>query len=74
MYSKYNSRKCECGQGHLHDSQKEAQRCNELTLLEKAGQISNLRQQVKYVLIPTQREFTGGWYSKGGVYHVACMV
>jgi hypothetical protein len=33
--------------------------------MEKAGAISNLRQQVKYVLIPTQREFTGGWYSKG---------
>lgn len=64
-YNKYHSSKCRCSQGHMHDSRKEARRCNELTLLEKAGAVSNLRQQVKYVLIPTQREFTGGWYSKG---------
>ena len=64
-YNKYHSSKCRCSQGHIHDSRKEARRCNELTLMEKAGAISNLRQQVKYVLIPTQREFTGGWYSKG---------
>ena len=63
--NKYNSHKARCSQGHIHDSRKEARRCNELTLLERAGAISNLRQQVKYVLIPTQREFTGGWYSKG---------
>ena len=64
-YSKYNNSKCRCNQGHVHDSKKEARRCNELTFLEKAGEITNLRQQVKYVLIPTQREFSGGWYSKG---------
>ena len=64
-YNKYNSTKARCTQGHIHDSRKEARRCNELTLLERAGQITNLRQQVKYVLIPAQREFNGGWYSKG---------
>ena len=64
-YNKYHSSKCRCSQGHIHDSRKEARRCNELTLMEKAGSISNLRQQVKYVLIPAQREFAGGWYSKG---------
>lgn len=64
-YNKYHSSKCRCAQGHIHDSRKEARRCNELSIMEKAGAISNLRQQVKYVLIPTQREFTGGWYSKG---------
>ena len=65
MYSKYNASKCRCSQGHIHDSKKETRRCNELTLLERAGEIHTLRQQVKYVLIPTQREFIGGWYSKG---------
>ena len=64
-YNKYHSTKCKCRQGHIHDSCKEARRCNELTLLERAGQISNLRQQVKYVLIPTQRELASGCYTKG---------
>ena len=64
-YNKYRSVKARCNQGHIHDSCKEARRCNELTLLERAGQISNLRQQVKYVLIPTQRELASGCYTKG---------
>jgi len=37
---------------HRHASRKEAARCNELTLLEKAGQIEKLRQQPKFVLQP----------------------
>lgn len=64
-YNKYRSVKARCNQGHIHDSCKEAHRCNELTLLERAGQISNLRQQVKYVLIPAQRELASGCYTKG---------
>lgn len=35
-------------------SQREAQRYKELTLLEKAGKIENLRLQVPYELIPAQ--------------------
>ena len=38
------------------DSIKEARRYQYLSLLEEAGKIDNLRMQVKYVLIPTQRE------------------
>ena len=38
------------------DSKKEARRYSELSLLEKAGVISSLQMQVKYVLIPAQRE------------------
>lgn len=64
-YSKYNSAKARCCQGHIHDSKKEARRCNELTFLERAGQISNLRQQVKYILIPTQREPSTEVYKRG---------
>ena len=37
-------------------SKKEARRYCELSLLEKAGAITNLQTQVKYVLIPAQRE------------------
>ena len=53
MRSKYGNRKVKRG-GIVFDSKHEADRWNELKLLEKAGEISNLRRQVKYVLIPTQ--------------------
>ena len=56
MYNKYSNKKCRCASGHAHDSKKEARRCNELTILQNAGYIQDLRQQVKFVLIPTQRE------------------
>lgn len=42
-----------------YDSRKEHKRANELKLMQRAGLISNLREQVKFVLIPTQRD-TGG--------------
>lgn len=38
------------------DSKREARRWFELRALEQAGEISNLQRQVKYVLIPAQRE------------------
>ena len=41
--------------GEVFDSQKEARRYRELALLERAGQISDLKRQVRYELIPTQR-------------------
>lgn len=65
MYNKYSAMKCRCSKGHLHDSKKEARRCNELTLLERVGEINNLRQQVKYTLIPTQYEQLKELYTKG---------
>ena len=37
------------------DSRKEANRYAELKLLERAGEITDLRRQVPYVLIPEQR-------------------
>ena len=37
-------------------SKREARRYRELFLLLKAGEISDLRMQVKYLLIPAQRE------------------
>lgn len=53
--SKYLARKYIIN-GHTFDSKKEGQRYTELLLLEKAGAISRLRIQEKFVLIPAQRE------------------
>lgn len=52
---KYGNRKVRY-QGAVYDSRKEARRAAELSLLEKAGKITDLQTQVKFVLIPTQRE------------------
>lgn len=53
--AKYGNKKVEVN-GIVFDSKKEARRYNELLLLEKAGVIQNLTRQVKFVLIPAQRE------------------
>lgn len=53
--NKYNAHSVEYD-GIKFDSQKEALRYKELTFLISSGIISNLRRQVKYVLIPAQRE------------------
>lgn len=42
--------------GITFDSQKEAKRYKELSLMERAGMISDLQRQVKFILIPSQRE------------------
>ena len=53
---KYGNIKTRTADGIDHDSRKEARRWNELLLLERAGMISDLRRQDKYVLIPKQTE------------------
>ncbi len=63
--NKYGANKAECRQGHIHDSRKEACRCNELHILQRCGEISSLQLQSKYVLIPAIREHTGEYYTKG---------
>ena len=42
-----------------YDSRKEHRRANELKLMQRAGLISNLSEQVRFVLIPTQRSTDG---------------
>lgn len=42
--------------GFVFDSKKEARRYSELLVLLKAGEISDLERQARYVLIPAQRE------------------
>lgn len=63
--NKYNNTKVTVD-GQTFASQKEANRYYELKLLEKAGKIKDLATQVKFVLIPEQREpdITG---KRGGV-------
>lgn len=50
--SKYGNVKTEAN-GVVYDSKKEAKRALELEQLEKAGEIHNLKRQVKYVLQPS---------------------
>lgn len=52
---KYNAKKVQYD-GITFDSKKEYRRYMELSALEKAGAIQNLQRQVKYTLIPAQRE------------------
>lgn len=55
--SKYHSKRTEID-GILFDSKKEAQRYQQLKLMERAGVICDLKRQVKYELIPSQ--YIGG--------------
>lgn len=55
-YSKYGNKKVILD-GHKFDSQKEAKRYSELLLLEKAGEIYNLRLQPEYVIIPSKGRY-----------------
>lgn len=54
--SKYRNEKTEVD-GIVFDSRKEAKRYRELKLLEKAGEITDLRLQVKYELVPAIYEY-----------------
>lgn len=62
--SKYHSRKVTVD-GITYDSAKEYRRFKELSLLERAGAIQDLKRQVKFVLIPAQRAFTNEINKKG---------
>lgn len=53
--TKYNATKVTID-GHTFDSRKEGKRYCELKLLERAGTITDLQMQVKFVLIPSQYE------------------
>ena len=55
MYQKYHAHKVNVG-NMVFDSKKEYRRYLELKTMEEAEVISELKRQVKYVLIPAQRE------------------
>lgn len=66
--NKYRNRKVETVDGKF-DSLKEFSRWEELKLLQRAGEIYELRRQVPFVLIPTQRdERTGKLLEKEAKY------
>lgn len=75
MTNKYHNHKVRKS-GLTFDSKKEHKRYNELLLLQQAGEITNLRRQVKFVLIPTQREpskiGTRGGVKKGKLLEREC--
>ena len=58
--SKYHSRKVRTSDGVEHDSRKEALRWEYLKRMEGLGTIKDLRRQVKYILIPSQKEVVDG--------------
>jgi len=55
MWNKYRNHRIHTG-CEVFDSKKEFRRWQELLLLQEQGIITDLRRQVKYVLIPAQRE------------------
>lgn len=46
--SKYGAIKADCAHGHRHDSKREAKRCNDLHILERANKIMGLRVQHQF--------------------------
>ena len=56
--SKYGAQKTEYD-GIVFDSKHEAMRWRELALLQRAGEITDLQRQVKYILVPAQKDESG---------------
>lgn len=48
MTNKFGARRSQCNNGHTHSSAKEARRCNDLHLLERAGEIVGLKVEPKF--------------------------
>jgi len=56
MVRKYRNHKATTSEGLVFDSTKEYKRWCELKVMEASGIITDLQRQVKFVLIPAQRE------------------
>ena len=54
MKNKYGARKLKAADGQVFDSVKEFHRWGCLRVLERAGEITDLKRQVKFELIPKQ--------------------
>lgn len=65
--NKYQAQKCEFN-GEKFDSRKELQRWLELRLLERSGEITDLRRQVAFELIPAQRDEKGKCLERACIY------
>lgn len=62
--NKYRNKSIVSG-GYVYDSKAEARRGAELELLQAAGEITKLKRQVKFVLIPAQYEQSTELYKRG---------
>lgn len=71
MRSKYGNRKITVG-GETFDSRREYDRYRELVLLARAGKIHDLVRQVKFELVPAQKE--GKKVVERAVYYIADFV
>jgi hypothetical protein len=47
-FNKYGAKKTTCRQVHLHDSKREARRCDVLTHMELSGEITDLETQPQF--------------------------
>lgn len=55
---KYSAQATACGYGHEHPSKKEARRCADLHLLERAGEISELEREPVFFFTVNGRVLT----------------
>jgi hypothetical protein len=58
--TRWYAKKTPCAQGHTHASGKEAKRCNDLHLLQRAGHISGLQLEPRFTFIIEGRELKMG--------------
>lgn len=65
--NKYGNEKIIEG-NQIFDSKREYARWKELQLMQRAGEISSLERQVKYELIPTQKDEQGNVIERGANY------
>ena len=70
-YNKYGNKKVRLPDGTVYDSKKEYKRHMELLLLQRAGEICDLKRQVKYELIPKQEGERAVYYVADFVYCLA---
>lgn len=63
--NKYGAKKITAPDGQKFDSKREYHRWCILKLMERGGKISNLKRQVTFELIPTQRETSTEVYKAG---------
>lgn len=68
--NKYNNTRAVLN-GVQFDSKRELNRYTELKLLEKAGIIKDLRRQVKFQLLPSQKSKDGSYVLERAVHYIA---
>lgn len=66
-HNKFNAKKTDVGSIRF-DSRKEADRWMQLRLMERAGEIKDLKRQVRVEIVPKTDGFLGVWYIADFVY------